>query len=451
MVAIQQTAASKAGLVDQARPCRECGEVSATGPRGDMIQCDACDDAYHFKCLRPHLHEPPDGLWACPRWPGCQARAPTAAGSKRPLEEPTYNFLRAPRLDKAGRRKAAGLETMGFPTRADLDRIVEFRWAPRTKQAYERTHKVYQDFCTEGGLEARELESLCLFALRRLQQGACASTIRRDLTAVRQMQPLWRGDEARLTLTLRAVGRLADVPDEKRLPLTPEHLRQLRRVISSWETRAAHAKERRLRDWTFYLLGFVGFFRGSELVALEWSHLRFIWRRGEREWTTATPLPPTECPQAEPREVHLHVVASKTDQVGQGQLVRVAAKARTAELRDFECPFRLLRNLWKARPREAKHVFADPANGKGITTNTMLGRLRRYLAQVFQGQPGAEKLYGLHSARRGGATHAFRSGVSMPAIKKHGRWKSDVVFLYTVVSDQEALDLSVKLLGDLDL
>ena len=35
------------------------------------------------------------------------------------------------------------------------------------------------------------------------------------------------------------------------------------------------------------------------------------------------------------------------------------------------------------------------------------------------------KLFGTHSFRRGGATHAAGHGISDRLFKKHGRWKSD--------------------------
>lgn len=447
--AVRRSSASLAGRVDLAAPCQVCRRSGFRGPQGDVIFCDACDDAFHFKCLRPPLTTAPEGLWTCPRWPECQQQA----RPKKPQvgEEVTYELLREPKADRTALRQEAGLDQIGFPTSADLDRLMRYRWAPRTARRYEAAGDRFKAFCREGGLGEHELESLCLYAVRRLQDRVAAATIRQEVAGTRQLLGIQGGDEERLRRTLQVVDRLADRPDEKKLPLTPSLLRQLRHVIVKWESRAKMPRRKALRDrdWTFFLLGFVGLFRGAELVSIEWDHLRFGWTDGERNWTTLSPEPPHEAPQARPKLVLVHVVKSKTDPLGEGQKVQVAAKEPGQ--REFECPFRLLQRLWRGRKPGAEHVFTDPATGKGLTTNTMLGRLRRYLQEVFEQQPDMAKQYGLHSARRGGATHAYRMGASMQEIKRQGRWKSDVVFLYTVVSDQEALEVTRHMLASLSL
>ena len=30
-----------------------------------MLLCDSCDHGYHISCLRPPLHDVPDGKWFC--------------------------------------------------------------------------------------------------------------------------------------------------------------------------------------------------------------------------------------------------------------------------------------------------------------------------------------------------------------------------------------------------
>ena len=46
-------------------------------------------------------------------------------------------------------------------------------------------------------------------------------------------------------------------------------------------------------------------------------------------------------------------------------------------------------------------------------------------------------MYGSHSLRRGGCTSAMLAKVNLHTIKRHGRWKSDAVYLY-MVDDMEA-------------
>ena len=443
--------ASQEGKVDLDSPCQVCGEASFGDGELDVIFCDACDSAYHFRCLRPPLQRVPTGTWTCPKWPSCQRAHNDEPAAKRTCADPTYELLKAPRFDPMELREAAGLGQITYPTSADLDRILEFRWAPRTAQAYTHTALKYEQFCQEGGLPVQDMESLCLYAVRRLQDNVSASTIRRDLIGIRQKFDIREGDAERLRRTLQAVARLAGRPDEKKLPLTPALLRELRRTIASYQSKSPQISNIRNRDWAFYLLGFAGFFRGAELTALLWDHVRFEWDQGGKKLTTLRPEPPRSAQQARPTAIVIQVVKSKGDPTGVGQKVQVAAKPRSPDLREYECPFRMLRALWREKHRAAQHVFHDPANGKGITTNTMLGRLRRYLEVVFEQRPGSARDYGLHSARRGGATQAYRNGATMQEIKAQGRWKSDVAFLYTVVSDQEALEVTRNLLQGLNL
>jgi hypothetical protein len=47
------------------------------------------------------------------------------------------------------------------------------------------------------------------------------------------------------------------------------------------------------------------------------------------------------------------------------------------------------------------------------------------------------RMYGSHSLRRGGCTSAMLAKVNLHTVKRHGRWKSDAVYLY-MVDDMEA-------------
>ena len=83
-----------------------------------------------------------------------------------------------------------------------------------------------------------------------------------------------------------------------------------------------------------------------------------------------------------------------------------------------------------------------------MATSTFRSRLRDYL-KLFLPAAVVERDYSLHSLRRGGATAAALAGIPMRLIKRHGRWRSDVAYLYTLVSDQELPRISAQLLADL--
>jgi len=44
-----------------------CQECLSPYMESTMLMCDACWTGWHMECLRPPLHEVPEGLWCCPR------------------------------------------------------------------------------------------------------------------------------------------------------------------------------------------------------------------------------------------------------------------------------------------------------------------------------------------------------------------------------------------------
>ena len=54
--------------------------------------------------------------------------------------------------------------------------------------------------------------------------------------------------------------------------------------------------------------------------------------------------------------------------------------------------------------------------------------------------------YGSHSMRRGGATAAAKMHIRMHVLKRHGRWKSDAVYLYIDESTKDRLQVSEAVL-----
>lgn len=205
----------------------------------------------------------------------------------------------------------------------------------------------------------------------------------------------------------------------------------------------------RLRDWTFYLAAFTGFFRGGELVEVLWHHLDFNWTRADG---TEMRLGPSESlAGAKLTSCTIYLLESKTDVEALGQSVRLAATPG-AHLSD--CPVQLLRHLWRESQARGRigAVFCDVREDARdplapLSDDTMRSRLKGYLKSFL----GTEELpkYSLHSLRRGGATLAAQKGVPLRLIKHQGRWRSDTVWIYALVSDQEALQVSRTLLDEL--
>ena len=70
-----------------------------------------------------------------------------------------------------------------------------------------------------------------------------------------------------------------------------------------------------------------------------------------------------------------------------------------------------------------------------LSYKTFIGRLRSILGGAFSG----------HSFRRGGATSAFRAGMTGELIQDIGFWKSDSYLRYLVTNNDQTLEAVRKL------
>lgn len=327
--------------------------------------------------------------------------------------------------------------------------FIQFRHALGTRTKYRAIGQRYRAFATEAEARPQDEITMARYVLYRVRQGVAASSIKGEVSALQHEWP-GVGSQPLVRAALTASERVQDVARKAKTPITTAQMRYLRGEIWAAPSRLPNAREiahLRLRDWTFYLMAFAGFFRGAELVALRWNHLEFTWLGADGlEATRRGPLP-RDVAASDLRAVTVHVVRSKTDQRGAGQAVRLAA---LPEADTLDCPVRLLRRLARRRMAEDGLVFVDVRArylGNGLQTSTLRSRLRQYLTSVLGS--AAAKDFGLHSLRRGGATAAALLGQPVRLIKRQGRWQSDAVFLYTLFSDSELLSISSALLSEL--
>lgn len=166
------------------------------------------------------------------------------------------------------------------------------------------------------------------------------------------------------------------------------------------------------------------------------------------ELVTSTPDRPRNAQTFGLYAVAVHVLKSKTDPAAEGQIVRVRAQP-TNDGPTTSCPVRLLQVMWSWKRQWGEPVFTDARTGfesKPLEAATMRTRLKNYLLKFMS--PEEVTHYGLHSLRRGGASRAAALGVPMRHIKRQGRWRSDVAYLYTLVTDQDLTMVSDQLLHD---
>jgi hypothetical protein len=114
------------------------------------------------------------------------------------------------------------------------------------------------------------------------------------------------------------------------------------------------------------------------------------------------------------------------------------------------CPIKLWGEYMAALEKKypnGKCLFPNPSNGgKRMVSTTPCGIVQKALARLHDPLIDSS-LYGGHSCRRGGATEAARKAVNMRLLKRHGRWKSDAVYLYIDDCLMDKLTVSEAILG----
>jgi integrase len=176
------------------------------------------------------------------------------------------------------------------------------------------------------------------------------------------------------------------------------------------------------RDSTWLTIGYFGLLRRSEIIALRMADVTFH----------------TDASGA-PSHIDLLVQQSKTDRMGLGSSVLLAAKSN-----DNIHIYSTLQDWYTLRLRSGAHgedpLFTqwDPdsfslssipiSNGQALAK-----RLKWYLTSLKVRYPTLEvnpHSYGMHSLRRGGVQAAWQAGVDIDSIKSHGRWRSTAINAY---------------------
>lgn len=257
---------------------------------------------------------------------------------------------------------------------------------------------------------------------RYLLDSACRHnprTLSRRMTAIRQWHKL-KGlsdptDSPLVTKTMRGIARLHGKPKRQALALRLKDLDRITQYLKE------HESVINIRNRALLLVGFFGAFRRSELVTLTWEQISF-----ESDGMVIT-LP-----------------RSKTDQAGDGQKVIIPFG------NDNGCPVRALIDWRQASGQWLGLVFRWVSKTGNVMNKGISGfQVNRILQQLAKkmGLPNTEQ-YSAHSLRRGFATEAARKGASMPAIQRHGRWKSTRTVIEYIEAGRQFADSAVNVLFD---
>lgn len=189
--------------------------------------------------------------------------------------------------------------------------------------------------------------------------------------------------------TMMGIQRVHGKPKDKARAITPDELAKIAAMLNGTDNMTA------CRDNALLQIGFFGALRRSELIAIEYEHLR---------WDKAG--------------VEILLPHSKTDQLHEGQYCAIPYGNHSL------CPVTALKN-WLHK--------------SGITSGALFRRIRQQhlgmqaltplsVNHILKKHAAAANLIDIdslssHSLRRGLATSAAKAGAPLQAIMRAGRWK----------------------------
>ncbi len=207
---------------------------------------------------------------------------------------------------------------------------------------------------------------------------------------------------------LMGVKRLCNMPARQKLPITPEILLMFYKNLSM-------KNPKDVCFWAACTTAFFGFFRKSTILLPKYNAQSFdphielsILSITESEWG-----------------FNLTIKKSKTIQSRDREVIIPFIKIYNSPL----CPVQaLMSHLLCNKPKSTEPLFSFQYNDeKDVLTQYMFDM---QLKKILSFCNLSSKDYSGHSFRRGGATHAFLSGLPTEFIKAQGDWKSDAYTKY---------------------
>jgi integrase len=273
-----------------------------------------------------------------------------------------------------------------------------------TKASYRPYAKEYLKWCNDRNFPSEDPAVVSAFLrymveVRKLSRGTINNTVTSAVADIFRFSNNAPTRDPLVIACKKVVVSMTSAPEGKK-PL-PRAL--LEKMIG-----ASTPCEQDIRDMFLFILMFGGLLRESEAAGL----------MKEEVWVVDDEI------QGE--VLYIFINKSKRDQERKGDTVVLAACPGSPL-----CPVRWFR-LYARVARSTEFFFHSTFVKAGKLANgTPNGILKRWLAQM--GLSDAEsKTYGSHSLRKGGATAAAAGRVRMHLLKRHGRWKSDAVFIYVV-------------------
>ena len=284
----------------------------------------------------------------------------------------------------------------------------------------DNTRKAYQSDINHFLKSGRALPTTPIYIESYLKE--CAKTlnprtIKRRIIALRQYHVLLGlGDPTKashVVKTMQGIARLHGAPRKQAAAI---RLKDLDKMVQYLE---AHPSAIHIRNRALILLGYFGAFRRSEIVSLSWDQVSFV-----------------------ADGIVIKLMRSKTDQTGQG------ADCIIPFGDNHRCPVRALIDWRKTSSQLEGPIFRQISKTGTIFKDSICSRqVNRIVKQVARDAKilNADQV-SAHSLRRGFATEAARLGASMPAIQKHGRWKSTKTVFEYIEAGRQFKDSAVNVM-----
>lgn len=278
-----------------------------------------------------------------------------------------------------------------------------------TREAYRRDWERFATWAKQNGCEEYPVSSHVLgaFLVWMHGEGFAKSTINRTVTVFRLAHDELddpTGDRA-IRAIIAGIMRRDRRPTRQARPMSFAELQAICEALSGSDSR------RSLRDRAVISLGWIGALRASEIVAIDWADLIEV----------------TEGLEVRIRE-------SKTNKTGEAEIVAIPYLRN--ELQSVCAIRNLLALLPKASEVEDPFGWFDRLKAGNVPVFTKTGEMtadrmsERTIERALERAcklAGINKRFTSHSLRRGFATHAAHRGITMIALKAHGRWKSSAV------------------------
>ena len=289
-----------------------------------------------------------------------------------------------------------------------------------TKRGYGGYAKQYLKFCKENKLSTVAPSSLCLHLVKEHKRGLSRGTLVQTIPSA--VADAFRfgaqsptrspdGNNVLLDQVKETIKRLTPKPVQKR-PITRDHLLRMVEAMNPVENGME------VRDICILVLLFIGFLRESEAMQLLFEDVSILTQKEDGRTLGESLV--------------LILRKSKMDQYSENATVVLAA-----------CPgHKLCPVMWAKKligwrfpgPTFFTGTGGGKPVGSALVNTTPNFVIKRWLKKIGVLDTA---MYGSHSLRRGGCTSAMLAKVNLHTIKRHGRWKSDAVYLY-MVDDMEA-------------